>query len=91
MGDCPFWRKPCEKIKDCHFRRKGFRYFTDHRKPELFEECVFLVNCDLLENQVSRMIGQQGAIEGARNEIAKLSGFFKNLAEIKALENKDER
>lgn len=88
---CPFWKKPCEKVKDCHLRRKGLRYFNDGRKPEPFEECVFLLNCDLQENLVTRMIGQQKAIEGMRNEVTKLSGFFKDLAKIKALENKNGR
>lgn len=88
---CPFWKKRCEKVKNCHLRRKGLRYFDDGRKPEPFEECAFLLNCDLLENLVTRMIGQQKAMEGTRNEVANLSDFFKDLAQIKALENKDGR
>lgn len=88
---CPFWKKPCEKVKECQLRRKGLRYFDDGRKPEPFEECVFLLNCDLMENLVTRMIGQQKATEGTRNEVSKFTQFLENLAKVKALENKSER
>ncbi len=88
---CPFWKKPCSKIKDCHLRRKGMRYFDDNRKPEYFEECGFLLAIDLLENATMRIIGMQKATEGARNQISKVNEFIeqvKDLKKIKALEDK---
>jgi len=94
MGDCPFWKKPCEKVKDCHIRRKGLRYFGDHRKPEPFDECSILLAVDLLENLTTRLIGVQKATEGSRNEVSKVNDFFEELKEmriLKALEDKHGR
>ena len=53
--------------------------------------CVFDVIADTLENLVTRMIGQQGATEGVRNELSKVSSIFEqmaNLKKFKALEDK---
>lgn len=89
---CPYWKKPCEKVKKCRHRRKGIRYYEiPGKKPEAvpFESCVFDVIADSLENLVSRMIGQQAAMEGTRNEVNKVNKFFKDLKDlqsIKALE-----
>ena len=85
---CPFWKKPCEKVKSCHLRRKGLKYFNDNRKPEPFEECVFLLNCDTMENLVMRMIGVQKSTEGSRNQTNQLLQFFEELAKVKALEGR---
>jgi len=91
MGKCAFWRKPCEKVMDCHFRRAGLRYFDDGRKPEPFEECAIIVAVDLLESMTSRMVGVQGASEAVRNQVNKVNQFIeqlKDLKSIKALEDK---
>lgn len=87
---CPYWRKPCGKVPKCHFRRIGVRFFDDGKK-EPIEMCVFDVIADTLENLVARMIGQQGATEGVRNELSKVSSIFEqmaNLKKFKALEGK---
>lgn len=86
---CPLWKKPCAKVKECNWRRRGMRFYDDGRKPEPFEQCAIDRGIDLLENLVQRSIGQQAAMEGVRNKTDDLLGFFEKLATIKALERKD--
>lgn len=75
MGNwCPYIKKKCNK--DCVFFRSGLRYFDDGRKPEPFEECVFNIIADCLENLVQRSIGQQKATEQVRNQINQIGGML---------------
>jgi hypothetical protein len=88
---CP-WFKRCDP--ECVFYRKGLRYFEPvsgqpAQKPVPFEECAFVIGVDCLEQIVSRLIGQQKATEQTRNETHDLLDFFRGLASLKGLENKN--
>jgi len=85
MAWCPFSKKDCRS--DCVFYRKGFRYFEDGREPVPFEECAINIGVDCLEALVRRSIGQQKAMEQARNEVNKLRNFFLDVAKVKMLES----
>lgn len=87
-GKCPFGKIKCE---ECVLYRKGFRYYDDKKEPTPFEECAINIGVDCMENLVGRSIGNQKATEETRNEVRRLISFFVSMAQVKALEKKEEK
>lgn len=88
QGKCPFGKIKCD---ECVLYRKGLRYYDDKKEPTPFEECAINIAVDCMENLVGRSIGNQKATEETRNEVRRLMSFFVSMAQVKALEKKEEK